>query len=166
MTKEKAKVTETQKGIIGEYLISTYLILKSHGRLSPAFTWADDSGIDLIVHDKETNASIPVQVKSRFKSTRNYIRFEVRKATYSKEGAAFLIAVYFDDIVSPKIGIKRCWLIPMTELETLDLRKKKKFMINPNWKSDSDDKFKSYRCNDMEDLTGRLIKFFDERISK
>lgn len=141
------------------------MILESHGRLSPAFTWADDSGIDLIVHDKETNASIPVQVKSRFKSTRNYIRFEVRKATYSKEGAAFLIAVYFD-IVSPKIGIKRCWLIPMAELETLDLRKKKKFMINPNWKSDSDDKFTPYRYKDMKDLTERLIKIFNEGFGK
>ena len=165
MTKEKAKVTETQKGIIGEYLISTYLILESHGRLSPAFTWADDSGIDLIVHDKETNNSISVQVKSRFKPDNSTIQFVVRKATFIEAENSYLIAAWLD-IESKKIGINCSWIIPFNDLKKIARNTNGEYVIKPSWKDSSKDKFTPYRCKDMKNLTEHLIKIFDERLGK
>ena len=57
------KLTQTQIGSIGEVTVAAQLMLLSHGRLSPFLPFADDEGIDLIVSDKLTGESLPVQTK-------------------------------------------------------------------------------------------------------
>ncbi|MBD3285859.1 hypothetical protein GF338_05940 [candidate division WOR-3 bacterium] len=161
MSRETSSLSDTQKGTIGEYLISSFLILESNGRLSPAFTWADDSGIDLIVYDKETKKTIPVQVKSRLKPDNSTIQFDVRKATFKEAENSCLVAAWLD-IESKNIGIKWAWLIPFDELKQIARETDKNYVITPSWKDESKDKYEGYRYKDMKELTERLIKEFDE----
>ena len=58
-------MTQTQIGTIGEVTVAAQLMLASGGRFSPFLPFADDDGIDLIVYDKVTGVSLPVQVKAR-----------------------------------------------------------------------------------------------------
>ena len=58
-------MTQTQIGTIGEVTVAAQLMLASDGRFSPFLPFADDDGIDLIVYDKVTGISLPVQVKAR-----------------------------------------------------------------------------------------------------
>ncbi len=60
-----ARMTDTQIGTIGEVTVAAQLMLASGGRFSPFLPFADDDGIDLIVYDKVTGISLPVQVKAR-----------------------------------------------------------------------------------------------------
>ena len=58
-------MTDTQIGTIGEMTVASQLMLASGGRFSPFLPFADDDGIDLIIYDKVTGISLPVQVKAR-----------------------------------------------------------------------------------------------------
>ena len=51
-------MTQTQIGTIGEVTVAAQLMLGSNGRFSPFLPFADDDGIDLIVYDKVTGASL------------------------------------------------------------------------------------------------------------
>lgn len=51
-------LTSTQRGKIAELHVATALMAQSNGRLSPFEPLSDDHGIDLVVLDKVTSASI------------------------------------------------------------------------------------------------------------
>ena len=139
------KVTETQKGAIGENLVAQDLILKSNGRLSPFKPVADDTGIDLLVYDKETGKAWPLQVKTRTKTLKgspNITHFEVRKATFDASLDGAVLAVLFDPEKSDLV-VKRAWLIPMREFSDVASQRATKHVIRPSKKMDSKDKFDS-----------------------
>ena len=105
MTAEEAalhtKPTSTQIVAIAENMVANALMLESGGRLSPFSPVADDDGIDLLVYDKESGASIPVQIKSRTVTLKkrdshergNAVHFEIRSATFKSDRFAYLVAV-------------------------------------------------------------------------
>lgn len=64
-----SQITQTQIGTIGEMTVAAQLMLASDGRFSPFLPFADDDGIDLIIYDKATGVSMPVQVKARRTAT-------------------------------------------------------------------------------------------------
>lgn len=156
---KEGKPSETQIGAIGEAIIAARLALDSGGRLMPFSPIADDGGIDLLVHDRMTGTSWPIQVKTRTKTlTRspNGLHFEVRRATFNAWPNAFLLAAYvtLDD---GTLGVRRAWLIPMRELPKVARTNEKKYVIRPSWSATSKDRYTRFRCETMADVATRLL---------
>ncbi|MEM6683802.1 MAG: hypothetical protein AAF607_16325 [Pseudomonadota bacterium] len=149
------RMTDTQKGAISEHVVAASLMLASDGRLSPYLPIADDDGIDLLVYDKLSKTSFPVQVKSRSKpdkAARGTVQFDVRRATFSEDG--YLLALLFGDGAS----VARSWLVPMHELPSVAGVRKDKFVLTPSPKETSNDRYSPYRCADLEEATQRLLE--------
>ncbi len=156
-------MTQTQIGTIGEVTVAAQLMLGSHGRFSPFLPFADDDGIDLIVYDKVTGLSLPVQVKARTSAKlgkSDTIMFDVRRKTFSDHDGAFLLAILLDMTGGL---IQRAWLIPMSELDSIARVGAEKLSITPSAKQGSKDRYTPYRCADMADVAQRLATHLDTR---
>lgn len=132
-------------------------MLLSDGRLSPFLPLADDDGLDLIVFDKETGASLPIQVKARTTMTllkNGTIQFDLRAKTYSDRKNGYMLAILFD---TKDAQIDNSWLIPLNELPNVARVGKDKFTIVPSTKETSRDRYSSYRCGDLSEVVKRLI---------
>lgn len=156
-------MTMTQIGTIGEMTVAAQLMLASDGRFSPFLPFADDDGIDLIVYDKETGVSLPVQVKARTSAKlgkSDTILFDVRRKTFNDHDGAFLLAI----LLNMTGGlILRAWLIPMSELADVARVGPEKLSITPSAKKESKDRYTPYRCVDMAEVARRLAAFLDAR---
>ena len=111
LTAAKA-MTQTQVGTIGEVTVAAQLMLGSDGRFSPFLPFADDDGIDLIVYDKVTGVSLPVQVKARTSATlgkSDTVVFDVRRKTFGGHAGAFLLAILLDMTGRPVADSERHW---------------------------------------------------------
>ena len=160
-TSAAKSLTQTQIGSIGEVTVAAQLMLGSQGRLSPFLPFADDDGIDLIVYDKVTGASLPVQVKARTSATlgkSDTVVFGVRRKTFGGHAGAFLLAILLDMAGGL---IRRAWLIPMAELEAVARCGRDKLSITPSAKADSRDRYTPYRCADMTEVARRLAAWLD-----
>ena len=156
-------MTQTQVGTIGEVTVAAQLMLASDGRLSPFLPFADDDGIDLIVYDKVTGVSLPVQVKARTSARlgkSDTILFDVRRKTFSEHADSFLLAILLD--MSGGL-IRRAWLIPMAELGKVARVNAEKLSITPSAKDGSKDRYTPYRCADMAEVARRLGHHLDTR---
>ncbi len=156
-------LTSTQIGTIGEVTVAAQLMLASDGRLSPFLPFADDDGIDLIVYDKVTGISLPVQVKARTSAKlgkSDTIIFDVRRKTFSDHAGSFLLAILLDMTGG---RILRAWLIPMSELGQVARVKTQKLSITPSAKEGSRDRYTPYRCADMAEVAQRLAPYLDSR---
>jgi hypothetical protein len=155
-------MTQTQIGTIGEVTVAAQLMLASDGRLSPFLPFADDDGIDLIVYDKVTGLSLPVQVKARTSvklGKSDTIVFDVRRKTFSDHAGAFLLAILLDMTGGL---ILRAWLIPMSALSAVARVKAEKLSITPSAKDTSRDRYAPYRCRDMAEVAERLVRHLDD----
>ena len=156
-------MTQTQIGAIGEVTVAAQLMLASDGRFSPFLPFADDDGIDLIVYDKVTGISLPVQVKARTSAKlgkSDTILFDVRRKTFSEHEHSFLLAILLDMSGGQ---IRRAWLIPMAELSDVARVKPEKLSITPSAKEGSRDRYTPYRCADMAEVAQRLATYLDSR---
>ena len=148
-------VSTTQLGAIGEALVATQLILSSQGQLAPFTPFADDDGIDLLVYDKFSKRSQPLQIKSRSKvddPDAQTVQFDVRISTYSEEGNGHLIAVLMHGM-----SIECAWLIPMSELKQVARKAPGKFVVVASAKPSSNDRYSQFRHFDFDDLADALI---------
>lgn len=155
------RMTQTQIGTIGEVTVAAQLMLASDGRLSPFLPFADDDGIDLIVYDKVTGISLPVQVKARTSAKlgkSDTILFDVRRKTFSEHAGSFLLAILLD--LTGGL-IVRAWLIPMSELVLVARAGAEKLSITPSAKEGSKDRYTPYRCRDMAEVARRLATHLD-----
>ena len=155
------EVTATQKGAIGESIVAIQLILESGGRLSPFEPLADDDGIDLLIYDKETGHSAPLQVKTRtgtVKRNPNIVHFQVRRATFDSNVDGFVLGVLLDP---EGTGVVRAWLIPMKDLPGLAGSNERSLVIRPSMKLDSEDKFMPYRYEGIGGVARRMCEHFD-----
>lgn len=156
-------MTQTQIGAIGEVTVAAQLMLGSEGRFSPFLPFADDDGIDLIVYDKVTGASLPMQVKARTSGRlgkSDTILFDVRRKTFSDHDGAFLLAILLDMTGGL---IQRAWLIPMAELAGIARARPDKLSITPSAKEGSNDRYTPYRCAGMAEVAERLAAWLDAR---
>jgi len=154
-------MTATQIGTIGEVTVAAQLMLGSDGRFSPFLPFADDDGIDLIVYDKATGRSLPVQVKARTSAKlgkSDTIVFDVRRKTFNDHDGAFLLAILLDMTGG---CIQRAWLIPMSELSDVARERPDKLSISPSAKEGSKDRYTPYRCVDMAEVAQRLVTHLD-----
>lgn len=153
-------LTATQVGALGELLVASQLVVASAGRLAPFQPVADDDGVDLLVLDKRTRLALPIQVKSRtgVDGPAGTVQFDVRLSTFSDVGASYLLGVLLDSAAS---GVRQAWLIPMSELATVARRKADKLVITPSAQQGSRDRYVRFRCDDMAELTARLLQRLD-----
>ena len=152
-------ITTTQIGAIGEHIAASQLMLASSGRLSAFLPMADDDGIDLLVRDKITGATFPIQIKSRTAidlSTGGTVQFDIRLKTLSSDG--YLLALLFDWQAA---SVERAWLVPMHELENVAIIRRDKLSITPAVKDTSRDRYTPYRCSNMTDVVNRIVGEFD-----
>src|SRR5579859_3970876 len=158
------KLTSTQIGKVGETIVAAQLMLTLKGRLSPFLPIADDGGIDLLVYDKATHRSLPVQVKGRVNHGEvgaRPIQFDVRRATFVHHPNAFLLAVLLELSYGT---VQRGWLIPMSDLEKVSQQDAQVYSITPSPSEISKDRYTPYRCAAMADVTQRLIARLDQTI--
>ena len=161
-------LTSTQIGALAENLVANELMIESGGRLSPFIPIADDDGIDLLVYDKTTGKSIPLQIKSRTSTINkpgksekgNIVHFEIRSAALKNKKHAYFLAVLLSQDLRTT---ERAWLLPMKEIPKM-LNKRStqsKYIMRPNKSLTSGDKFSSYRCENISKVSQRIIKLFE-----
>jgi len=156
--------TSTQIGKAIEALVACTLMLASKGRLTPFVPVADDDGLDLLLFDKLTGRTIPVQVKGRTgvdASGHGTVQFDVRKKTFTTRYGSFLLAVLVD-VEAVKIG--QSWLIPMEKLAGVSSDKGGVLAICPNTSPVSKDRYRSYRYETVPELVAKLIGLLDARV--
>jgi hypothetical protein len=153
--------TSTQIGKACEMLVACSIMLASKGRLTPFLPLADDDGLDLLLLDKLTGKTVPVQVKGRTgvdAAGHATVQFDVRKKTLSTHYGAVLLATLID---VENVSIRQSWLIPMSRLEGLATDKGDVFAIRPSTLEHAKDKCRPFRCDSMAELVRRLSAVLD-----
>ncbi len=171
MPKTNYELTSTQIGSIAENLIANEIMNETSGQLSPFQPLADDSGIDLLIYDKETGKSLPLQIKARTdtlykrgKNERgNTVHFEIRSVTLKNKKSAYFLAI----LLSKDLRMtERAWLIPMKDIKGL-LNKRTnlaKYIMRANKNLTSQDKFRPYQCKTIENVCRRILDIFESNI--
>ncbi|GBE17339.1 hypothetical protein BMS3Abin15_01181 [bacterium BMS3Abin15] len=162
------ELSSTQKGALAENIVSNELMIETKGRLSPFKPMADDDGIDVLIYDKLTIRSVPLQIRSstntikkRGKQERsNTAYFELKKSALKKERKAFLLCVLLKQNMKTA---ERAWLFPLDQLHKIASKGKDKYIIRANKQLSTKDKFKNYQCESIKEVAKRLIKYFEEK---
>jgi len=146
--------TTTQRGAIAESIVAIELMMGSGGRLAPFKPLADDDGLDLLVYDKLTGKSAPLQIKSRFGIDKGgTVEFNIRLSTWRADPAARLLCVLMEEK-----KIAAAWLIPIHELEDVATLKGDKFVVTPSPKKTSRDKYCGYRVDNIAPAFVQLLQ--------
>lgn len=151
------KLTTTQLGAISETLIAAQLMLVSDGRFSTFTAQADDDGIDLIVLDKQTRRTIPIQIKATFVSSvskRSTVQFDTRLKTFRELEGTYVLCLAIDRHTA---AINWLWLIPSTELSSIANASAEKLAIAPSLNPYSQDRYTPYRFDSVRDVVERLV---------
>lgn len=155
---EDNDLSSVQKGKVTEALVASTLILASDGRLSPFAPISDDCGIDLIILDKKTHRTLPLQIKSRIANpARATIQFNVRKASFDDLGNRHLLGVLFDPV---NISLTASWLIPMAQVPSLSVDRPELYALKPSTDLESRDRYQEFRLNNASDLAAAVLRTF------
>lgn len=149
------RLTSTQIGSVGEASIASGLILASKGRLAPFKPFADDDGIDLLIYDKMTRRSLPLQIKCRTRvdnAKSGTVQFDVRLSTFAVEGAGFLVAALLDGA-----SVTTAWLVSTRDLSNLARNTRTKLVMVASTKPESSDRYRKYRHDTLEAVAATLI---------
>ncbi len=158
---DEAELSSVQKGKVTEALVASTLILASDGRLSPFAPISDDCGIDLIVLDKQTHLSLPIQIKSRIANpARQTIQFNVRKATLNDLPNRYLLGVLFDP---ENIALTASWLVPMSRVSEVAVDKPDKYTLAPSMQVSSKDRYQEFRLNTASEMAAAILQAIGKR---
>lgn len=151
-------LSSTQRGKIAELHVATALMSQSGGQLSPFEPMSDDHGIDLLVFDKLTGQSLPIQVKSWMlipeKQTKT-VQFDVQKSTFATENPGILVCVLMD---AQTLSIAMAWMFPTTELPYIATDRPGKYVLAPSLLENSRDKYVRYRHDNIRSLTDAVCE--------
>jgi hypothetical protein len=138
-------LSSVQKGNIIESQIANLLMLVSDGALSPSLPIVDDYGVDIVLGTKNSDATIFIQVKSRFVTNsryRNRLDFQIQKRNFRVSKKLYLLCVYFDQTAGK---IDTMWLIPSTKLLSGVVELEKYYRIVASRTENSKDKWSAYK---------------------
>lgn len=158
-----AGTTSTQIGKACETLVACSLMLASKGRLTPFMPLADDDGLDLLLLDKLTGRTIPVQVKGRTgidAAGHGTVQFDVGKKTFSTHYGSVLVAALID---VENVSIGQSWLVPMDRLQDVTNDKGQVYAMRPSTLPASKDKCRRYRRETVADLVKGLTDILDRQ---
>ena len=152
------ELSTTQLGAISETLIAAQLMLVSDGRFSTFTPQADDDGIDLILLDKETRKTIPIQIKAAFMAKdrpRSTVQFDTRLKTFRKLEGTYVLCLAID---RQSAAINWLWLIPTRELASVSNATATKLAIAPSTKPNSKDRYTPYRFDSIGKVIEKLVE--------
>ena len=138
-------------------------MIETEGRLSSFQPIADDDGIDVLIYDKVTGKSAPLQIKARTDTVKkrgsgergNIVHFELRKASANLDRNSYLLCVLLDRNLR---NTERAWLIPFKDVSSVDSERTEKYVICANKQTNTNDKYKSYHCISMKEVGERIIE--------
>lgn len=147
--------TSTQKGAIGELIVSAGILDASNGRLSPFKPVADDDGLDLLVLNKATRRIVPLQIKCRrgFDSpSAQTVEFNIRLETFVEAADGHVLCVRMENFEA-----RTFWLIPASELRSKAREKNGSLIVVACARETSSDRFSSYRLKSFAQLVDRIL---------
>lgn len=154
-------LTSTQRGKIAELHVATALMAQTDGRLSPFEPLSDDHGIDLVVLDKVTGASLPIQVKSWFLNPAKEVKtvqFDVQKTTFSDGKPGILICV----VIAPEtMGILSSWIIPTKDIPRVATERPTKYALAPSLLETSKDRYIPYRHRSLDTFAQNVLELLN-----
>jgi len=108
-------ISSKQKGTITENRIVELVTLGSKGQLTCYIPTSDDDGIDLIINQKGHFNPLYLQVKSRYKLSKQgkFIQ-NVGISTFQSNKRFYIVFVYFNET---NLEIENIWLIPSIEFQ-------------------------------------------------
>jgi hypothetical protein len=156
-------LTTSQKGKIVELYVASILMAATKGRLSAFVPLSDDDGVDLIVLDKETKTSLPVQIKGAFlkeEAKRPQVHFDLRHATYDETGHTLVIAIALD---AETMLFRSAWAIPSKEIPQIANKTKTNYQLHPNASMSAKDKYAPYRHASIQSLAESVLKVIEAK---
>lgn len=151
-------MSRTQKGMVGEWMISAWVTIGSAGRIEIFFPGSDDDHTDMVFGLKGGEPGLMIQAKGAF--------------TLSKDGRAQMQATYYDSKIIERpnfcyivvlildFEIRCAWLMPGAEFDQRAHREPSKrggtqllFRARPT----GDDKYAEFRV-DPEQLGQKLVE--------
>lgn len=157
-----SRPSSTQIGAIGEALVASGLILGSGGRIAPFSPFADDGGVDLLVYDKVTHQSLPVQIKCRTgldDRRAGTVQFDVRLSTFARQANGYVLCALLDGH-----SIATAWLIPAVDIAAHARWRENKLVVVASTKPSSSDRYAVYRSADLGAVAHRLLTRFDAQM--
>lgn len=148
-------LTSTQKGAIGESVVTTGLLLASKGQLSPYRPVADDDGIDLLLVDKLSRDIVQLQVKARTgvdNAEAETVQFDVRLNTFAQGTRGYLLGIQLDGST-----VRKAWLIPLSGLRDVAKSSSEKLVVVASAKEASNDRFRKFRHDGFRSLARTIL---------
>jgi len=149
-----AQLSSTQKGTIGELIVSAGILEASNGRLSPFKPVADDDGLDLLVLDKDSRRTLAIQVKCRRgvdHPDAQTVEFDIRLKTFVEAADGYVLCVRMEGFEA-----KTFWLIPSSELRRIAREKNGLLVVVASAKPGSADKFSRYRLTTFAQVVEKI----------
>lgn len=155
------KLSSTQKGKLAENIIANALMIESEGRLSPFQPVADDDGIDVLIYDKKSFNTIPLQIKSRTSTIKlkSNVRFEVREKVVNTKSNTYYLFVL---LKSNMRDVEMAWFFSTIQFCKNARKTKTKFTIAPNRSSNAKDRFSKYQCVNFKEVISQIIDILEK----
>lgn len=148
--------TSTQVGAIGELITAAGILEASHGQLSPFKPLADDDGLDLLVLDKHSRKTVPLQIKCRRgfdKAGARTVQFDVRLKTFVESADGYVLCILLEGATA-----RTLWLIPAAELRKVARPESEKLVVVASAKETSGDRFSPFRLTSFADVVSRILE--------
>ena len=148
-------LTSSGIGECAELAVTGGLMLASRGRLAPFRPVIDDAGIDLLLYNRLTGNTVPLQIKSRTGldgQAAQTVQFDVRQSTFRPDTGGYLLA-----ILMRSWEIDTMWLVPMARLRGIARSRSDKLVMVASANPASGDRFSPYRCRKMTEVVERLM---------
>lgn len=152
---KKFNLTSTQRGVIGESVAATGLMLASGGQLSPFRPIADDDGVDLLLMDKRSHSIVQLQVKCRTKvddAKAETVQFDVQLNTFAQDARGYILGILLDGA-----ALRKAWLIPLSELRSVARPSSGKLVIVASAKEHSKDHLSKFRQDNFESVARVIL---------
>ena len=149
---DRYRLTSTQRGKIGDLQVATVLMAQTDGLLTPFVPLSEDQGVDLIVLNKKTGVSLPIQVKTWFlvpQHPPSRVQFDLNKATYSEGQRGAVVCVALD---ASTLAVSISWVIPLRRVAEVGTEQPKKYALAPSRLENSEDKYREFRCHTISEL--------------
>jgi hypothetical protein len=143
-----------QKGKVAEMVVGAAIMHASSGRLTPFVPLADDNGLDLILFDKVSGMTTPVQVKARFAvAPWNVCEFNIRATACKAHYNGYLLAVHID----PKsMALEVAWLVPINALPVIAPIRDGRYLLSASIAENVRDKAAPYRHYSMNTIIAEI----------
>jgi hypothetical protein len=135
-------------------IVGAAIMHASDGRLAPFVPLADDDGLDLILFDKLSGVTTPVQVKARFSTFRGETcEFNVSTTACKTHYHCFLLAVY----INPRsMAFEGAWLVPMSALPAVAPVEDGRYVLRASMTEKSNDAVAPYRHYSIDTIVSAI----------